>query len=128
MRYALCIAAAALLAGCGTTTRINKDTSPAIEATLSDGSRAYITGEIVRKTEYDAWGSSKWWLSLHVLANGKPLLSGPLDPYTFNGAVSGRYGERPAVANCIGVPRNPSWTDVSCDVAIDGTKIGTLKF
>jgi hypothetical protein len=126
MKLALSLVSALVLAGCAST-RVDKDVSPGFTWKSPSGQSYFVAGEITKTVNTGAF-STDWTYQLSVSANGRTVISGGLDPYTFNGNVPGKIDGLDSVAACVGTRKSPTWVDVSCDIAAGGEKIGVLKF
>lgn len=127
MKIVSALIAAALLAGCATTTRVSKDVSPGFEWKSPSGKSYFVTGEIVKTTEYSLT-ETRWGNRLVVSANGSPSITGMLDGRSFSGNASGQIDTYAAVASCTSIQRSQAWWDVTCEIAADGQRIGVLRF
>lgn len=89
-----------------------------------------VTGEILKHIEVDQLtGARKWTFTLVVYFNGKPLIRGGLDPYSFQGVVSNTSSpDNPLSAACTSVRKGADWWDVTCAISHRGTHIGDLHF
>ena len=126
MKTAHALILSACLAGCATT-QTSKDVSPPLDFTDSAGKHHFITGEIIKNITQGSFETT-WSYRLAVAIDGEKFIDGGLDPHTFSGTVPGKYGDKSAIASCIGTRRSVEWTDVRCEIAIDGNRAGALTF
>ncbi|MBY0341158.1 MAG: hypothetical protein K2Q19_08350 [Rhodocyclaceae bacterium] len=124
-RFSKAVAMSALvLSGCATT--VTKDVSPSFEFAGPTGKNQIVTGEIIKTINQGL--NVTWTYVLSVRLDGTEIIRGGLDPYSFAGTVVGRSDGKPALANCTAIRRSPQWSDVTCQIALDGKTVGKLTF
>lgn len=118
----------AMLAGCATTTGVQKDTAAPQYYKLAGADHDIkISGTLSTPWEEKA-GNVKWHRMLSVAFDDQEVVNGYLESNSAQGEVSGKYQDHSVNAVCSSLKTSETNLQVDCMILVDNQRTATLRF